>query len=81
MPKIKATAEKICQEIKRRIEASTELVGDCKECRAPTPRLTDPAANYGCNWMVDAFPGVVPGYLDFVKRIARTVMVEYELIE
>lgn len=81
MPKIRANAEAIRQEIKRRIEASTELDGDCKECGAPTPRPTDPASNYGCNWTVDVFPGVVPECLDFVKHITRTVMVEYELIE
>lgn len=81
MPKIKANAETIRQEIKRRIEASTALDGDCKECRAPTPRFTDPATNEGCNWTVDVFPGVIPGCIDFVKHITRTAMAEYELIE
>ncbi|OYY20340.1 MAG: hypothetical protein B7Y59_04515 [Burkholderiales bacterium 35-55-47] len=81
MPKIKANAETIRQEIKLRIEASTEIDGDCKECGAPTPRLTDPVTNDGCNWTVDVIPGVVPGCLDFVKHITRTAMVEYELLE
>jgi hypothetical protein len=81
MPKIKAKAEMIRQEIKRRIEVSTELNGDCKECKAPTPRCIDPTFNEGCNWTVDVFPGLVPGCLDFVKQITRTVMAEYELIE
>ena len=81
MPKIKAKAEMIRQEIKRRIEVSTELNGDCKECKAPTPRFIDPTFNEGCNWTVDVVPGLVPGCLDFVKQITRTVMAEYELIE
>lgn len=80
MAKIKATAEKIALEIQRRIENSTELEGDCKNCRAPTPRFTDPNTNSGCNWVVDAFPSVIPGCLDFVKNITRTVMNEYELV-
>jgi hypothetical protein len=81
MPKIKANAETIRQEIQRQIETSTDLDADCKECRAPTPRFTDPATNHGCNWTVDVIPGVIPGCLDFVKHVIRAVMVEYELIE
>ena len=81
MSKIKANAVTIREEIKRRIEKSTELDGDCKDCRAPSPRYTDPATNEGCNWRVDTFPGVVPGCLEFLKHITRTVMAEYELIE
>lgn len=81
MPKIKANAEVICDEIRQRIESSTELAGDCKACRAPTPRFTDPATNGGCNWTVDVFPGVTPGCLELVKHITRTVMAEYELSE
>lgn len=81
MRKIKETAEEIRQETQRRIESSKELDGDCKDCRAPTPRLTDPTTNGGCNWTVDVFPGVIPGCLDFVHAITRTVMAEYELHE
>lgn len=81
MAKTKATAGEIRLEIQRRIENSKELDGDCKDCRAPSPRVTDPATNHGCNWTVDVFPGVVPGCLDFVKAITRTVMSEYELLE
>ena len=81
MEKIKATAEEIRQEIQRRIESSKELDGDCKDCSAPTHRVTDPVTNHGCNWTVDVFPGVIPGCLDFVKAITRTVMAEYELLE
>lgn len=81
MEKIKATSEEIRLEIQRRIESSTELDGDCKDCHAPTPRFTDPDTNYGCNWTVDVFPSVIPGCLDFVQNVTRTVMAEYELIE
>jgi len=81
MAKIKATAEEIRGEIQLRIKSSTELDGDCKNCRAPTPRFTDPDTNHGCNWTVGVFPGVVPGCLGFVKSITRTVMMEYELVE
>jgi hypothetical protein len=81
MAKIRATAEEIRQEIQRRIASSKELDGDCKDSRAPTPRFTDPAANSGCNWTVDVFPGVIPGCLEFVMAITRQVMAEYELIE
>jgi hypothetical protein len=81
MTKRKANAEAIRSEIQLRIKTSPELAGDCKECRAPTPRFTDPSSNNGCNWVVDTFPGVVPGCLDFVKHITRSVMEEYELVE
>ena len=81
MERIKATSKEIRLEIQRRIETSTELDGDCKDCRAPTPRVTDPATNHGCNWAVDTFPSVVPGCLDFVKAVTRTVMAEYDLLE
>ena len=81
MGKIKAAADDIRREIQRRIDSSTELDGDCKDCRAPTPRFTDPDSNYGCNWTVDVFPGVIPGCLDFVKGVTRKIMAEYELIE
>lgn len=81
MKKIKATADEIRSVIQGRIKTSTELDGDCKDCRAPTPRFTDPDTNYGCNWRVDVFPSVIPGCLDFVKAITREVMKEYELVE
>mgnify|MGYP006872416305 CR=1 FL=1 len=80
MKRIKATSEEIRLEIQRRIDISTQLDGDCKDCRAPSPRSTDPDTNNGCNWTVDVFPGVIPGCLDFVKNVTRTVMAEYELI-
>lgn len=81
MAKIKATVEEIRREIERRIKSSAELDGDCKDCRAPTPRFADPDTNHGCNWAVDVFPGVVPGCLGMVKRITLTVMMEYDLVE
>ena len=86
MGKIKKTAEEIRQEIQHRIRSSKELDGDCKGCRAATPRPTDPATNGGCNWTVDILPDVIPGCLDFVcldfvNAITRTVMAEYELRE
>ncbi len=81
MKKTKGTAAEIRQEIQRRIENSPELDGDCKDCRAPTPRFVDPKENGGCNWTVDVFPGVVPGCLDFAKAITLSVMAEYELNE
>jgi hypothetical protein len=79
MAKIKATAEEIRLEIKRRIEGSHGWDGDCKDCRAPTPRFTDPGTNHGCNWTIAVFPGVLPGCLEFVKNVTQTVMAEYEL--
>ena len=81
MTKLRANAEAIRLEIQRRIAGSVELDGDCKACRAPTPRFTDPNANNGCNWTVDVIPGLIPGCLDFVKHITRLVMAEYELVE
>lgn len=81
MAKIKATAEQIWAEIQRRIVVSPNLDGDCKECKAPTPRFADPSNNNGCNWRVDVFPGVVPGCIEFVKSITRDVMSEYDLVE
>ncbi len=81
MPKIQATAEEIRNEILRRIQGSSALDGDCRECRAPTPYPTDPDTNGGCNWRVDTFPGVIPGCLEHVKEITRAVMYEYDLIK
>ncbi len=81
MAKRRASTDAIRNEIQRRIVSSNEMDGDCKDCRAPTPRLTDPAMNGGCNWTVDVFPGVTPGCLDFVKAITRTVMADYDLDE
>lgn len=80
MPRIIANAETIRNEIERRIKASNELGGDCKDCGAPTPRLTNPTANEGCNWTVDVLPKMVPGCSDVVMNITRAVMAEYELI-
>jgi hypothetical protein len=81
MTKLRANAETIRLEIERRIGASTELDGDCQKCHAPTPRFTDPNSNNGCNWTADVIPGLIPGCLDFVKHITRSVMAEYELVE
>ena len=81
MAKINGTAEQIRAEIQRRIASSMELGGDCKECRAPTPRFADPSFNAGCNWRVDVFPGVIPGCLEVVQSITRQVMTEYDLVE
>jgi len=81
MQKISASVEGIRNEIQHRISISKELDGDCKDCRAPTPYLTDPDSNNGCNWTVDVFPGVIPGCLDLVKTSTREVMAEYELVE
>jgi hypothetical protein len=81
MEKLKGTKEEIQAEIQRRIATSNELDGDCKGCRAPTPRYADPNTNNGCNWRVDVFPGVVSGCLDFLKNITLAVMSEYELVD
>lgn len=81
MSKIKATADDIRKEIQRRIETSTELDGDCKDCLAPSPIRIDPNENEGCNWTVNVFPSCTPGCLDFVKNITRAVMKEYELLD
>jgi len=81
MTKLKATSEVIRAEIQRRIKSSEELDGDCKDCRAPTPRFADPVKNGGCNWTVDVFPGVTPGCLDFAVAITRSVMADYDLEE
>lgn len=81
MRKSIGTTEDIREVIQRRIENSKELDGDCKDCRAPTPHLTDPATNSGFNWTVDVFPDVIPGCLEFLKSITWEVMAEYELNE
>lgn len=79
MAKITGTVEQIRAEIARRIRESDSLDGDCQECGAPTPRRVDPVTNDGCNWVVDVFPGVSHGCLDFVKAITLQVMREYDL--
>ena len=81
MAKINGTAKQIRAEIQRRIASSMELGGDCKKCRAPTPRFADPDFNAGCNWRVDVFPGVIPGCLEVVQSITHQVMAEYDLVE
>lgn len=79
MAKLIGTADEIRDEIQRRIRESDELNGDCRGCGAPTPYRIDPATNDGCNWMVDVFPSVEPGCLEFVKAITHQVMHEYDL--
>ena len=81
MSRIKANGETIRNEIKRRINTSTELDGDCRDCGAPTPRSIEPTKNNGCNWTVDIFPSLTPGCLDLVSRITRDVMEAYELVD
>jgi hypothetical protein len=81
MEKLTSTAVEIREEIQRRIDACDALEGDCKGCRAPTPRWTDPDLNNGCNWTIDVIPGCIPGCFDFVTAITRQVMNEYSLLE
>jgi hypothetical protein len=77
--KQQVSADEIRAEIRRRIRASPVHGGNCRDCAAPVPRAIDPAANGGCNWTVDVFPGMLPGCFDVVWSLTREVMAEYDL--
>jgi hypothetical protein len=77
--KKRASADEIRAEIQRRIEASDALGGDCRESKAPTPMLADPAQNDGCNWTINIVPSYIPGCTGVVAEIVRQVMAEYDL--
>jgi len=73
------TAEKIRNEILRRIQGSADLDDNCRECDVQTPRMVDPATNGGCNWVIDDFPGVPQECRSSVKAIIVEMMREYEM--
>jgi len=81
MPKTRATAEAIRDEIQRRIRTSDELDGDCRNAGAPTPIAADPTANNGCNWTITVLPNRIAGCDSLVIRITQEVMLQYDLVE
>lgn len=73
------TADKIRDEILRRIQESADLGDNCRDCDVQTPRKVDPATNNGCNWIIDEFPRVKQECLAPVKAIVIEMMREYDL--
>ena len=73
------TAAKIRDEILRRIREAADLGDSCRDCDLPIPRKVDPAANGGCNWVIDEFPGVTQECVAPVKAIIIEMMREYDL--
>jgi hypothetical protein len=53
-----ATRDEIRAEMQRRIDASTDMDGDCRECGAPGINIIlEPEKNGGCNWSPSAYRG------------------------
>ncbi|CAM2167581.1 conserved hypothetical protein [Paraburkholderia sacchari] len=71
------TAEKIREEILRRIQGSADLDDSCRDCDISIPRKVDPAENGGCNWVIDEFRGTSQAPL---KAVIVEMMREYDLI-
>lgn len=78
MPKKTLTAEGITKEIGRRIKASAALDGDCRDCRAPTPRRVDPKDYPGANWLCDTLDATDPGCVPVIVAICNDVRREYD---
>ncbi|WP_028222427.1 hypothetical protein [Paraburkholderia oxyphila] len=73
------TAEKIRAEILRRIQESADLDDSCRDCDIPIPRKVDPAANGGCNWVIDEFRLVAQECMAPLKAVIAEMMREYDL--
>lgn len=73
------TAEKIRDEILRRVQGSADLDESCRDCDIPVPRKVDPAENGGCNWVVDEFRGVAQECMAPLKAVIAEMMREYDL--
>jgi len=73
------SAEQIRDEILRRLLGSPDLGDACRDCAIPLPSRVDPTANGGCNWSIEAFPGVDHACLPAAKAVTMEVMREYDL--
>ncbi|WER50383.1 hypothetical protein CupriaWKF_32910 [Cupriavidus sp. WKF15] len=80
MIKNTGNAEQIRNEILRRLQESADLGDTCRNCEIPLPRPVEPAANRGCNWTIDAFPGVSADCLPVVNAVTAEMMREYDLV-
>jgi len=81
MPRQLATRDEISAEMQRRINASTDLDGDCRECGAPGIYvLLEPEKNDGCNWSPGFFRGP-PECRAVIARIVAEVQKLYNVGE
>ncbi|QYY32724.1 hypothetical protein K2O51_18335 [Cupriavidus pinatubonensis] len=74
-----SSAEQIRNEILRRLQENADLVDACRDSEIPLPLRVDPGTNSGCNWRIEAFPGVTPACQAAVKAITAEMMREYDL--
>jgi hypothetical protein len=79
MIKNKGSAEQIRNEILRRLQENADLGDACRNSDIPLPLRVDPGTNGGCNWRIEAFPGVTPACQAAVKAITVEMMREYDL--
>jgi hypothetical protein len=76
-----ATREQIKAEIQRRIAASIELDGDCRECEAPGIYVVrEPEKNGGCNWSPSAYRGP-PECANVIEAIVAEVQATFNVRE
>ena len=73
------SAEQIRREILRRLQENADLGEACRNCEIPLPRRADPLVNGGCNWTIDAFPGVDAASLPAVRAVTAEMMREFDL--
>jgi hypothetical protein len=52
-----ASIEQIQAEMQRRIDTSTDLDGDCRECGAPGIYVLVDLDEHGCNWSPSSYRG------------------------
>ncbi|CAG2158407.1 hypothetical protein [Cupriavidus numazuensis] len=79
MIKSKGSAEQIRNEILRRLQENADLGDTCRNAEIPLPLRVDPGTNSGCNWRIEAFPGVTPACQAAAKAITAEMMREYDL--
>ncbi|WER44692.1 hypothetical protein CupriaWKF_10080 [Cupriavidus sp. WKF15] len=79
MIKHTGSPEQIRNEILRRLQEQADLGDACRDCDIPVPIAADPRTNNGCNWRIEAFPGVAPACQAVVKAVTAEMMREYDL--
>jgi hypothetical protein len=74
------TRGQIKAEMQRKIQESTDLDGDCRECRAPGVQPLREADESGCNWIPGHYGGP-PECAEVISRIVREARAKYNVID
>ena len=79
MAKSAASAERIREEIRRRIQSEAARTGRCGSCEPPVPVPLAERRGDGVNWTIEHFPMLEPGCTVFMMRILSEMMSDYDL--